>query len=558
MAEILVGEQVVNKTGEVGTILSFENSYIQVDFDQRVTYLMEDAFEKGFLRYAKAELQNPIDQTIAQTKQAAEQKTEAERQAKEIARNALNQIQRHASRTQRGVSVLSATFRLDPAPVTFNAVRKGDQSIIQEVFDDCDQETTALFQQFHPDMQYLRGSTFSHARSKYCVGYLCKYRDVYVFRVFSRNDEYKHNRVDGITVRRSDTTEVLRILRVNGRDYYFSKNVSFSHGYFTNSDSFNNWHVSNVDSSILLGQIIRICDCGYLNAAIEEKNIECLQYVKLLFSAFSNPKMEVVFKNKAFSSAHRIPDLEHYLEEFSSKHIDYASKHNALNALPFIKRNGLIELPVLKALEAVMRCRQDGSTLYSVLKGRLAQLGVACPDLDVRILGFLRKVPVFNYGVYFDYINELALRPGSTLQDFFDRDYMARHQIMMREKKVQASEKDRLLYQQAARELAWINREEQDRFIILPETIADFQYEGEMQHNCVYTCQYFYEVINRRSIIVFLREEKYTPFVTIEYDYETFDVLQAYGKYNADINPTLFQYVEDLGKRLYCERLSQQ
>ena len=73
-------------------------------------------------------------------------------------------------------------------------------------------------------------------------------------------------------------------------------------------------------------------------------------------------------------------------------------------------------------------------------------------------------------------------------------------------------------------------------------------YEGTMQHNCVYSA-----AINRESIIVFLRKEKDVPYVTIEFDYETFEVIQARGKYNQSLGPHLRQYVADLGKRLYCE-----
>lgn len=79
-----------------------------------------------------------------------------------------------------------------------------------------------------------------------------------------------------------------------------------------------------------------------------------------------------------------------------------------------------------------------------------------------------------------------------------------------------------------------------------------------MQHNCVYTCRYYELVIKRQSIVVFLREEKDVPYITIEFDYETFEVLQAYGKYNRRIDNDLYQYIVELGERLRCEMLSQE
>ena len=68
--------------------------------------------------------------------------------------------------------------------------------------------------------------------------------------------------------------------------------------------------------------------------------------------------------------------------------------------------------------------------------------------------------------------------------------------------------------------------------------------------------EYFRRVIRKDSIIVFLRKDKDTPFVTIEFDYETFEVLQAYGKYNTEIDRKLYNYIVDLGKRLHFERMS--
>ena len=79
-----------------------------------------------------------------------------------------------------------------------------------------------------------------------------------------------------------------------------------------------------------------------------------------------------------------------------------------------------------------------------------------------------------------------------------------------------------------------------------------------MQHNCVYSNRYYARVIAKRSIVVFMRKEENTSFVTIEYDYETFEVLQALGKYNKRIDPELRRYVVNLGKQLYYERHTHQ
>ena len=551
MAEIMVNAKVVNKAGEIGTILSFENDIICIDYGNRTAKLLKDAFEKGYLRYADTGLQDEIDAAVAKVKQEQEQEAAAKRLAVEKATRDRQYIQRQ---TPLGMSVTSAEIRLDAAPVTFNKVRKMDQEMICEIFAECDKETEQLHDRFRPRM------TKEAYLPKYRVGYLCKYKDAYVFRVLSRNDQcyYGYSSVDGVTIKDSFTTETLRILRVNGREYCFTKNVSYSTGYFTNSRSYNNGHVSDVKSDFLLNEVIRMCDCGYLNDSVEVRNKEYFAYTKLMMPALHNGKMEVVFKHKAFGSAKRIENLMEYLEGFSSKHIDYAAKHDALNALPIIKKHGLLDVPVLQSVEAIMRKKKSGLSIYNVLEHNLTQLGLDCTGLDKRVVGFAKKVAPIRMGVYLDYIQELMDCANVTIQDFFDKDYVGRHAVLVRQKRVSVSEETQRQYSQVAAELSWIDREENDYYIIIPKTIAEFMYEGDIQHNCVYVRNYYKYVIDRESIIVFLREDKNVPFVTIEYEYGSFEVWQAYGKYNAPISPELYQYVEELGERLRCEMMSHQ
>ena len=49
-----------------------------------------------------------------------------------------------------------------------------------------------------------------------------------------------------------------------------------------------------------------------------------------------------------------------------------------------------------------------------------------------------------------------------------------------------------------------------------------------------------------------------TSYVTIEFDYETFEVLQALGKYNKRIDPDLYRHIVQLGKQLYYEKHTHQ
>ena len=554
MADIRIGEKVINTKYGTGSIVSFASGIITVDFQGKDVKFMQDAFEKGFLKYENPAVQEILNEAKRQEAEkaaqilAAKEKSAAERQ----------QIQAELSKAHRRITVLSATFRLDPAPITMTSVRKKDQDLIREIFAQCDQETQALFQFWKPNMEYLDRT--SHGRSKYCIGFLCKYADTYVFRLFSRNDLYRKDAQKFITVTNSNTSEVLRVLRVNGKLYYFSKNLTGAGEYLVNTKGNGNWHISDLNSSIMVNQVIRNCDCAYLNDHIAVSDIDCLQYLKLLFSGLYNNKAEIVLKHQLFSSAHRIENIETYLDAFTHKQITVACTYGALNALPFIARYGPKDPHIHVGLETLLRKKANGQCTYSVLENHLSRLGLHCPDLDKKVLAFLKKLLPYTLRtrIYEDYINMLADEPDVTLADFFDKDYLDRHWALQQQKTIYHSPREATAYAQEAQALSWIDREENDYFIIVPKTVEEFCYEGAHQHNCVYTNKYYQAVIAHQSIIVFLRKEKDIPYVTIEYDYETFDVWQAYGKYNRPIPPDLYEYVVNLGKRLNYEMRSHQ
>lgn len=552
MVDIIIGEKVINKSKEIGTIVSFENGIIAVDFKSRVAKLMSNAFEQGYLKYTNVDLQSQIDEV----KTAQIQKSEEERMLKEKALRELKKVQDDLSRKHFRISVLSASIRLEPAKLTLNSIRKKDVDLVQKIFTKCDKDIKQLYDSVEPQMEYLKYTPYS--RSKYCVGFLCKYLDTYVFRVFSRNDIYKRNSSKITEISLSDVTEVLRVLSVNGKLYYFSKNLSGAGGYLVNTKAHNNWHVSNLNGTLLLNNVVKNCDCGYLNDYISVQNVNCLHYIELLFTSFCNNKVEIVFKNKLFSSTYRIGDIASYLKEFTSKQIDFASKNDLINALPVIKRYGNLELDILKKLETIMKKRSNGISIYNTLEGHYSNLGFDCSDLVKKLINFFKKIDRFDAAVYHDYINELANHPDITVKDFFDKNYIDRHNVMMEEKNIIYTRQDIEEDRQAAQELSWIDREENGYFIIVPKNISELKYEGNMQHNCVYTNRYCKYVIRGVSIIVFLRKEKDTPYVTIEFDYETFEVLQAYGKFNRDIDKDLYQYIVDLGKRFYYEKHTNQ
>ena len=565
MENMVIGEYVMNKYGEVGTLTAFNDQYITIAFADRTVNFLSNAFEKGFLQYVNTDLQQKVQEHIDQAKLEAEKKASADCPAEAKAKQEKKPVKAMVSRDS--VTIQSTQLFIDPAPVYLSSVAKNDRPLVQAIFEECDKDTQALYASFQPNMVYPKYT--SQSRSKYCTGFLTKYMDTYVFRVFSRNDVYKKRQKTGVTVMESNTAEVLRVLQVNGKMYYFSKNISFSMGHYNNTTANGKWCGSYTGGNVFLNETICNCDCGYLNGYVTDKklNIEAFLFINLLYLALGNNKAEIAFKNKAFESTYRITNLVQYLEEYSPKQIDFASKNDVLHALPFIKKFGISDIELLRDLEDVMQKTTHSQSVYDYLGRMVARMGHDCADLDKRIMNFVKNVEHFNAAVYYDYLQELNRQPaiGLTIQDLFDKNYVERHDTMLRERLAReeevSREEERKLdaeYGKAAKELSWIDREENGYFIMVPKTIMDFKIEGAGQHNCVYKLRYYRKVVEQSSIIVFLRKEKDTPFVTIEYDYNTFAVRQALGKYNKRIDPDLYQYVVNLGKQLYYERHTQQ
>lgn len=558
MANIIIGEKVINKSGEIGSLVSFDDKFIVVDFKTRTTKLQCNAFEKGFLKYEKADLQNKTQESIEQAKIEEKRKVEEKRKA-EAKRIAVEkeEVKRYmeTSKTCYDVKLDKSSIRLESAPVNLNSIPKKYQALIQAIFNECDNCTQELYDCFKPKMTYPKYT--SHSRSKYCVGFLAKYLDVYVLRVFSRNDVYQKRKATGVIVKESDTTEILRVMCLNDQVYYFSKNIAYSVGFYNNSTGYNKWHISDLGRGVLLNEVIRKCDCEYLNDYIEENNIDFNPYSKLLFPALYNNKAEIVFKNKLFLSVYRIENIIKYLEEFTSKQIDFASRHNVINALPIIKEYGIYDIDILQDMEKLMKKRNGAGSTYDKLERIFKELNVDSSNLGKKLIKFLKKVERFDAAVYDDYVQMLSHRNGVVIDDFFDKNYIEKHDIMVIQNNVFYTREEVEKYTRVAKELSWIEREDNGYFIIIPKSIADLKCEGEMQHNCVYTNGYGKRVLEHNSIIVFLRKVRDIPYVTIEFDYETFDVLQAYGKYNKPIDHDLYQYIVNLGKILNHERFSQ-
>ena len=570
MVKIIVGETVISKTKERGTIIAFDGVTISVQYAGRVARLQADAFEKGFLTYANADLQGEINDALSLEREKKEQAAEEKRRKVQEAKDVCAKIQ---AQSPIGVTVNSVSIRLEPTEASFASVKTRHKAIVKQVFDECDKDVGALYDAFHPEMRYISpkqaptvaASFFTRVdvnreirsvfyRSRYTTGFLTRYGDVYVLRVLSRNDVYTPGVYGGFTVGNSDTTEIIRVLCVDGEVYCFSKHLSFECGKYKNTTRYNKWRATSQLGDVVIDEVVRRSDCGYLNDYIEVKNTNCLNYVRLLMAALRDNKAEIVFKHGRFDSVADIDNIVAYFREFSPKQIDFACRNNVIRTLPFIKNHGLFDIEVLQSLDRVLT-KRNGNSVYDDLTHLFVRRGFDMSQLDRRLIAFLRN-NVLSITIYSDYIREIYPNPAITIDDVFDRNYEERHLAMLDERGVSYSIRDVEAYDEVASELSWIDREENGYHIIIPKSIPEFKYEGQMQHNCVYTLAYYRKVIGRKSIIVFVRRDKDIPFVTVEFDYNTFAVWQAYGKCNRSIETELYEYICDLGKRLHFERLS--
>lgn len=547
MEYIYIGEKVINKKNDAGTIISFDENYINLDFQGTIKKYQIKAFENGVLKYENVDLQLKINNIIEQNKIKEAQKKEEELQIRE-ANEMLVRAEREKFETINDAKI---TIRLDAEKISFRSVKKKDQELIQMIFNECDKKTQEIYTFFKPKMTYPK--KYKNARSRYYAGFLDKYLDYYVLRIFSRQDIYSKNKNSDINIVESDTTEILRILYINNNLYYFSKHFAYCRGFYLNSTSYPNWHISNKAEGVLLNDVSRLCDCKYINDYIKEENVICTIYARLLFPALYDNKAEIVFKDKRYSICSDELDVSKYLEPFSSKQIDFASKNNVLSTLPVINKNGIYDLDILNKMELVMKKTSYRGSIYNQLETIFKRRNYDCSKLIDKLIHFVKKVDPFYENIYEDYIYLLNGQINIDVNDFFDRNYMRRHDIYLKEKLTVHNKEIDNKYREVALTLSWIDRKDNNYFIIIPKTIDDFAYEGRLQHHCVYTSRYYELVIRRNSVIVFLRKEELVPYVTIEFSYPTFEIIQAFGKYNKKIDQSLYEYIKTLGKTLLNE-----
>ena len=447
----LIGSKVEHTKFGKGVIVEVRENMVVVNFNGDKKSFIKETLNK-YLTFEDSTVNDCVKELIQKIKDektasVVQEQAEEDRKIAKVTENIEN-----CGAKIVGKDVI--TVQLERAYTRYGKIEEPDKAKIQAVFRECDNDSESLFYEFNPKMVYPE-ITSRPKRSEYCVGFLCKYLDTYVIRVFLRRDSYKKGVRKGVTILQSDTTEILRALRVNDKNYYFNKNKL--------------WVPYGMP--LILNEVIRYCDCAYLNDYISEKNIENRLYIDLLLPALTDNKVELVFKQKLFSSAHNIKDIAKYLKEFSSKQIQFVCEHNLLNALPFIKKHGIYDLDILKKMEMLMKSRYCSMPTYKYLKDVLKKLRLPDTEMDKRLIDFLRKVDHFDVLLYQRYIQLLPeCEDAVSISDFFDVDYVERYQKMAQQRPLY-SYGDEIDYKTAAEKLSWIDREENGYFIIVPKSI---------------------------------------------------------------------------------------
>jgi hypothetical protein len=157
-----------------------------------------------------------------------------------------------------------------------------------------------------------------------------------------------------------------------------------------------------------------------------------------------------------------------------------------------------------------------------------------------------RYAVVRRLNMFYECCAELDIQP--TKSDFFKQYIAVKKNYEMRKKEIEAA---KLVANQYAHKTAL--QFENDEFVtIIPTSAKEFEREGNLQHNCVYT-NYLSAVIDGRTNIVFIRRKSAidTPYITCEVKHgRIWQYLTAYNRGVDDESANAF-------RELYWKHISE-
>lgn len=165
-------------------------------------------------------------------------------------------------------------------------------------------------------------------------------------------------------------------------------------------------------------------------------------------------------------------------------------------------------------------------------------------------------------GDYMDYLHDLDyLEIPKTKEVLFPKNFATEHQQIALEAAIKRDEikakqyrQKEKLYKKMLPELKKLYEcEDKELQIVIPTCKKDFTVEGQQNHNCVGGI-YFDKVVEKRSVVVFLRkkEDLKQSFCTVEFDTKG-NVLQNRAKYNHQAPEEAVAFINKLSKKVKKE-----
>lgn len=252
------------------------------------------------------------------------------------------------------------------------------------------------------------------------------------------------------------------------------------------------------------------------------------------------------------------------------------------NALPNISGNELCDIVSARTIDnnydtierefaSLVRFIQDGGRDFSewqrdILRNHIMRRCNLPSDVDPRILDFFVNRPEFidkpytayyiahglgewfewnEYNIttrlraFYQYCGELHIQPQKS--DFFKQYIAVRKNWLMNKAKI---ENEKLAKNQLAHKTA-LEFETDELVVIIPTTRDEFKFEGDSQHNCVYT-NYLSACVDGRTNVVFIRKKANPSQSYITCEVRKGYINQYLGRHNGWVNDEVAIAFKDL------------
>ena len=161
-----------------------------------------------------------------------------------------------------------------------------------------------------------------------------------------------------------------------------------------------------------------------------------------------------------------------------------------------------------------------------------------------------------NIYTYYDYIKACKYLNLDMKEErnVYPKDFTRWHDIRIDEYKIKKAEEDEkarkeiyVKFLSVANKYIKLERYKEDIIVIIAKSPNELREEGEKLSHCVGKMNYDMKFIREESLIFFIRkkENKETPFVTMEYSLKSKQILQCYGENNKKPEKEILDYINN-------------